>query len=54
LLVNDGKLAMEVVDLRVAGFPVGTIPTIIVERLINPLVDLSAPPASARVTGRVS
>ncbi|MBA3353094.1 MAG: LmeA family phospholipid-binding protein [Blastocatellia bacterium] len=50
LVVNDGKLAMEVVDLRVAGFPVGTIPTIIVERLINPLVDLSAPPAAARVT----
>ncbi|MEO8186362.1 MAG: hypothetical protein ABI580_03250 [Burkholderiaceae bacterium] len=41
---------MEVVDLRVAGVQVGTIPTIIVERLINPLVDLSAPPASARVT----
>ncbi|MDQ3216199.1 MAG: DUF2993 domain-containing protein [Pseudomonadota bacterium] len=50
LVVNDGKLTMEVVDLRVAGFPVGTIPTIIVERLINPLVDLSAPPAAARVT----
>ncbi len=50
LVVNDGKLAMEVVDLRVAGFPVGAIPTIIVEKLINPLVDLSAPPASARVT----
>ncbi len=47
---NDGKLAMEVVDLRVAGFPVGTIPTIIVELLINPLLDLSAPPAAARVT----
>jgi len=29
---------------------VGTIPTIVVERLINPLVDLTAPPASARVT----
>ncbi|MGH6611103.1 MAG: hypothetical protein ACRECQ_12690, partial [Burkholderiaceae bacterium] len=50
LIVSDGKLTMEVVDVRVAGFPVGTIPIIIFERLINPLVDLSAPPVAARVT----
>ncbi|MEP6609015.1 MAG: LmeA family phospholipid-binding protein [Burkholderiaceae bacterium] len=49
LVVSDGVLKMEVVDLRVAGFPVGAIPTVIVERLINPLVDLSAPPAAARI-----
>ena len=41
---------MEIIDLRVAGFPVGTIPSIVAEKLMNPLVDLSAMPATARVT----
>ena len=41
---------MEIIDLRVAGFPVGTIPIIVAEKLMNPLVDLSAMPANARVT----
>ena len=50
LIASDGRLIMEIIDLRVAGFPVGTIPSIVVEKLINPLVDLSAMPAPARVT----
>mgnify|MGYP003456418693 FL=1 len=50
LLVSDGRLIMEIIDLRVAGFPVGTIPIIVAEKLMNPLVDLSAMPANARVT----
>ena len=37
---------MEIIDLRVAGFPVGTIPSIVAEKLMNPLVDLSAMPAN--------
>ena len=41
---------MEIIDLRVAGFPVGTIPIIVAEKLINPLIDMSAAPAKARVT----
>ena len=50
LIASDGRLIMEIIDLRVAGFPVGTIPSIVAEKLINPLVDLSAIPAAARVT----
>ena len=50
LLASDGRLIMEIIDLRVAGFPVGTIPIIVAEKLMNPLVDLSAMPANARVT----
>ena len=50
LLASDGRLIMEIIDLRVAGFPVGTIPSIVAEKLMNPLVDLSAMPATARVT----
>jgi hypothetical protein len=50
LLASDGRLIMEIIDLRVAGFPVGTIPIIVAEKLINPLVDMSAAPAKARVT----
>ena len=50
LLASDGRLIMEIIDLRVAGFPVGTIPSIVAEKLMNPLVDLSAMPAKARVT----
>ena len=50
LVVSNGKLMMEVADLRVAGFPVGTVPAIIVETLVNPLVDLSSAPVGARVT----
>jgi hypothetical protein len=50
LLASDGRLIMEIIDLRVAGFPVGTIPIIVAEKLMNPLVDLSAAPAKARVT----
>lgn len=49
LIVSDGRLVMEIIDLRVAGFPVGTIPSIVAEKLINPLVDLSALPGKARV-----
>lgn len=50
LVVSNGKLMMEVADLRVAGFPVGTVPAIIVETLVNPLVDLSSAPVGAQVT----
>lgn len=50
LIASDGRLIMEIIDLRVAGFPVGTIPSIVAEKLMNPLVDLSAMPATARVT----
>ena len=50
LLASDGRLIMEIIDLRVAGFPVGTIPSIVAEKLMNPLVDLSAMPATVRVT----
>ena len=50
LIASDGRLIMEIIDLRVAGYPVGTIPSIVAEKLINPLVDLSAMPATARVT----
>jgi hypothetical protein len=50
LIASDGRLIMEIIDLRVAGLPVGTIPSIVVEKLLNPLVDLSAMPAKARVT----
>jgi hypothetical protein len=50
LIASDGRLNMEIIDLRVAGYPVGTIPSIVAEKLINPLIDLSAFPAQARVT----
>ena len=50
LITSDGRLIMEIIDLRVAGFPVGTIPSIVAEKLMNPLVDLSAMPATARIT----
>lgn len=50
LIASDGRLIMEIIDLRVAGFPVGTIPSIVAEKLMNPLVDLSAMPATVRVT----
>lgn len=50
LIASDGRLVMEIIDLRVAGFPVGTIPSIVVEKLMNPLVDLSAMPATTRIT----
>ena len=50
LIASDGRLIMEIIDLRVAGFPVGTIPSIVAEKLMNPLVDLSAMPATARIT----
>ena len=50
LIASDGRLIMEIIDLRVAGFPVGTIPSIVAEKLMNPLVDLSTLPATARIT----
>ncbi len=50
LIASDGRLVMEIIDLRVAGFPVGTIPSIVVEKLVNPLVDLSAMPATTRIS----
>ena len=50
LIASDGRLIMEIIDLRIAGYPVGAIPSIVAEKLINPLVDLSALPAQARVT----
>lgn len=50
LIASDGRLIMEIIDLRIAGFPVGTIPSIVAEKLMNPLIDLSAMPAPARVT----
>lgn len=50
LVASDGHLIMEVADLRIAGFPTGTIPAIVLEKLINPLVDLSTLPAPTRVT----
>jgi hypothetical protein len=50
LIASDGRLTMEIIDLRVAGYPVGTIPSIVAEKLINPLVDLSSMPATARIT----
>ncbi len=50
LIASDGRLIMEIIDLRVAGFPVTTIPSIVAEKLMNPLVDLSGLPAPARVT----
>lgn len=42
LVVSNGTLIMEVADLRIAGYPTGTVPAIVLETLINPLVDLSA------------
>ena len=50
LVTTDGNLIMEIADLRIAGFPTGTIPAIVLEKLINPLVDLSTLPAPTRVT----
>ena len=50
LVVSGGTLIMEVADLRIAGYPTGTIPAIVLETLINPIVDLSALPAPSRVT----
>jgi len=50
LVVSDGNLIMEIADLRLAGYPTGTIPAIVLEKLINPLVDLSALPAPSQVT----
>ncbi len=50
LVTSNGALVMEIVDLRLAGFPIGTMPAFVLERLINPLVDLSALPAPSQVT----
>ncbi len=50
LVTSDGDLLMEIADLRIAGYPIGTIPAIVLEKLINPLVDLSALPTPSRVT----
>ena len=50
LVASNGGLLLEIVDLRLAGFPIGTIPAFVLERLINPLVDLSALPAPSQVT----
>ena len=50
LIPEASQLRLNITDLRAAGFPVGTIPTQIVERLINPLVDLSALPVPTEVT----
>jgi len=49
LVASNGSLLMEIVDLRLAGFPIGTIPALVLEKLMNPLVDLSALPAPSRV-----
>ena len=49
LVTRNGGLVLEIVDLRFAGIPIGTIPAFVLERLVNPLVDLSALPAPSRV-----
>ncbi|MBC7780388.1 MAG: LmeA family phospholipid-binding protein [Proteobacteria bacterium] len=49
LVASAGNLVMEVSDLRLVGVPTGTVPAFVLERLINPLVDLSGSPAPSRV-----
>jgi LmeA-like phospholipid-binding len=50
-LVPDGaRLKLEIADLRVVGFSVGTLPKAALELLINPIVDLSRLPVPARIT----
>ncbi|MDN5753649.1 MAG: DUF2993 domain-containing protein [Nitrosospira sp.] len=50
LVAIEGDLIMEIVDLRIAGLPAGAIPAAALQKLINPLVDLSALPAPSQVT----
>jgi len=50
LVASEGDLIMEIVDLRIAGFPAGATPAAAFEKLINPLVDMSALPAPSQVT----
>ena len=50
LLPQQAQLRLNVIDVRVAGFAVGPLPAQVVERLINPLLDVSALSASAVVT----
>lgn len=51
LLPHGSQLRLNLIDVRAAGIPVGNIATFVIERLINPIVDLSALPAPTRVTG---
>lgn len=50
LLPRQAQLHLSVIDVRVAGIPFGPLPARVVERLINPLIDVSALAASAVIT----
>lgn len=49
LVAEVSEINLEVIDLRAAGFPVGAIPRFVLEKLINPIVDLSALPVPSQV-----
>jgi hypothetical protein len=51
LVPDDAKLRLNLTDARAAGVPLGNISRVVIEWLINPIVDLSALPVPARITG---
>ncbi|HSF47246.1 MAG TPA: LmeA family phospholipid-binding protein [Burkholderiales bacterium] len=51
LVVHGPQLRLYVSESRLGGFPVGRLPTYALEWVINPLVDLSALPVPAEITG---
>ncbi len=50
LVAEGNELKLEVNDLRAAGFSVGAIPKFVLEKAINPVIDLSALPVSSQIS----
>lgn len=50
LVVESNEVNLEVIDLRAAGFSVGAIPKLVLEKVLNPIIDLSALPVPSQVT----
>lgn len=51
LVPRASQLRLNLIDVRAAGLPVGNTATFLIERLLNPIADLSALPVPAEVTG---
>lgn len=50
LVINANELNLEVEDIGAAGIPIGAITQSIVEKRLNPIIDLSELPIPARFT----
>ncbi len=50
LVAEANELKFEVTDLRAGGFSVGAIPKFVLEKALNPIIDLSVLPVSSQVS----